>query len=239
MNIPGPLVVRLALALALLAMAFEGTGQSRKPLTDGFDRLSAKERTRIAEKETADAALDTAYQRWMQQGDTEFREQRYDEALEAYMEARRLRPYNVYPKVKVEDLQALIRKREAAKTLPPEDGPEPIPVPSPPMESPSGAIAPVQTATPSAKSPVGPAQPREATHVEPQVPKAETLPPITEGQRVYMEAGAVVTERVTDEDGRPVLYKKVAHPWGQTFYFKDGRSIPEREWQARFSGPER
>ncbi len=55
------------------------------------------------------------------------------------------------------------------------------------------------------------------------------------GERVYKEAGAVVVERVVLDDNRLVTYKKVVHPWGHTFYFKEGRSIPDWQWAERFS----
>ena len=86
--------------------------QDDKSLTDGFSKLSAKERTRIAEQENRDAEADTAYQRLMRQADLAFRQARYQDALGAFEEARARRPYNVYPKVKIQDLRALIRKKE-------------------------------------------------------------------------------------------------------------------------------
>ncbi len=247
MNNPGSILVRAVLVVAMLAMAAEGTGQGRKPLASGFDRLSAKERTRIAEKETADAAQDTAYQRLMEKGDDEFRAQRYEEALEAYTAARELRPYNVYPKVKIEDLQALIRKRDMAK---PGDAPaQPahspaqgsVPGQSPPAApaAPGAAPGPVPSIAPPAGRRAQPEPSREEPTLAAPAPKAGEQPPLMEEHRVYMEAGAVVTERLAVDEGRQVVYKKVAHPWGQTFYFKDGRPIPEREWQARFTAAER
>ena len=59
--------------------------------------------------------------------------------------------------------------------------------------------------------------------------------PTTIGERVYMEAGATVIERTVEDEGRNVVYKKVVHPWGQTFHFKDGLAISEREWKGRFN----
>ena len=60
--------------------------------------------------------------------------------------------------------------------------------------------------------------------------------PQTLGERVFLEAGAVVTERTVMDDGRPTVYRRVVHPSGQVFTFKDGLSIPERMWRKWFGG---
>ena len=49
-----------------------------------------------------------------------------------------------------------------------------------------------------------------------------------------MEGNASVLEITVSEDDRMVVYKKVKHPWGQLFYFKDGESIGQRVWLQRF-----
>lgn len=54
------------------------------------------------------------------------------------------------------------------------------------------------------------------------------------GERVYMEGGAVVTERTVSEGGRTTVYKRVVQRSGQVFHFKDGRAITALEWQERF-----
>jgi hypothetical protein len=50
----------------------------------------------------------------------------------------------------------------------------------------------------------------------------------------YKEGQAFVIERAVTVDGRLVKYKRVYHPYGQTFYFEDGLSVDERVWKARF-----
>ncbi|HMN04907.1 MAG TPA: hypothetical protein PKD45_04200 [Flavobacteriales bacterium] len=211
-----------------------------KSLTKEFDKLSAKERSRIAARETAEADSDSTYQRLMRKGDELFRAGSYDEALSVFGEARALRPYNVYPKVKMEDLQALIRKRDgearreaapvAAEMVPPEEVPAPVvgtPAPPPPVAAPPAtAVTPAVAPSPG-RPPVGVVHPAPAPAPPP--------PPPALGERVYLEGGAVVTERTVEDDGKMVIYKKVAHNWGQTFYFKEGSSIPERQWKERFT----
>lgn len=81
-------------------------------LTAEFANLSAKERTRIAKKEDKEAAQDLVFQDMMQQADVLFKDQQFNEALAVYRQARKRRPYNVHPKVKIQDLQALLKAEE-------------------------------------------------------------------------------------------------------------------------------
>lgn len=281
-------VVCLVLACAWIApCAAQGADGG---LTGDFDKLSPKERSKIAAKETQEAAADSGYQKIMQQADAAFRAGRYEDALSAFQEARGLRPYNVYPKVKIQDLQALIKRRDQelsdqkseppppAEPVPTEAAsPQPTASPEPPEtmasppsylpEPPTAAAAtpaaslsspeeaevttpetlPVEQDTapplPVGKSPL-PAPGTAPLNISPASTGGQARPvptpgpdvrPTAIGERVYLEAGATVTERTVEDEGRPVVYKKVAHPWGQTFHFKDGLSISEREWKDRFS----
>ena len=249
MNIRSILLVRSACLLFVMAWAFACAAQGNEGgLTKDFDKLSPKERTKIAARETQEAAADSGYQVTMREADQAFQAGRYEDALAAFQRARTMRPYNVYPKVKIEDLQALIKKKEReeaekAASAPSSVTPSPTPEvknsaamvtatpppPTPPVKAPEPP--PIETASepmPLPK-PLSEEQRPAATRPEPE------SPPLLPGQRVYMEAGAVVTERTVDNDGKLVVYKKVAHSWGQTFYFKDGLAISAREWGDRFS----
>lgn len=279
MNTSPTAFVRLALVLLLAAASGSVSAQrDSKSLTEDFGKLSAKERARIAEQETREAAADSAFQRVMHSAETTFQQGRYQEALETFQEARKMRPFNVYPKVKIQDLQALIKKKqeEAAKqaqAAPPQPPPtqvataptphieqaETVPVPppdSPPEATPAApveATPPAPEAAPTLSVPVAaePIHVAPAPQAKPDVPPPQAAPPPepnrqpaatpveakeiqAPGERIYKEAGAVVTERTVPDDGQLVTYKRVVHPWGQTFYFKDGRSISAREWDERF-----
>lgn len=114
-----PLVVgvntaRLLAYVAYLALAAgaQAQGTDAASLTDEFSRLSPKERARIARKEQEEARVDTAYQRVMARAEERFQQARYEDALAGYEQGRRMRPLNVYPKVKIQDIQALIKKRD-------------------------------------------------------------------------------------------------------------------------------
>ena len=271
----------LALALWTCLLA----AQPDNSLTPEFSQLSAKERARIAKREQEEAAKDPQYQAVMAKAEDLFKQQQYDEALASFIEARNIRPYNVYPKVKIQDLQALIAKRDAKVVPPPVDTaktviveapkvaapppepvkqPEPVPQPgpaivsvAPPVEKPlPGSVKqpepvimsvapPVEKPLPEPKVEVpierkGPAQPRvvqpsrDAVRVASVPPEPKPVQPDGMTERSYKEGRAVVLERQVVTDGKPVIYKKVTHPWGEPVHFKDGIAIPARVWHEAF-----
>lgn len=273
-----PLVRRACLLPLALAACTAMAQRGNESLTGDFGKLSAKERSRIAEREAQESAKDTIYQREMHNADLAFQQGRYEDALALFREARKLRPYNVYPKVKIEDLQALIKKKQeesakqaqeaeppapsvspqvpAAQQLapaaPPVESPTPTAKPEPASTAPPSPPAEVRetkaaTAPPTVPMPAKPLREAPAPRPEPvqDVPPARTTPAPTKapepklaappGERIYKEAGAVVTERTLPDGDHTVTYKRVAHSWGQTFYFKDGLAIPAREWKERFN----
>lgn len=224
------------------AMALYGQGGKAS-----FGEMSAKERSRIAEAEEEGASMDGKFQALMAHAEGLFREQRFEEALERFTEARDLRPYNVYPRVKIQDLQALIarREQEAEPPLAPTlSFPEPIAQPAEhaPQEVQRIVLAqPTTLEPPSPRAPAPePVQPPKAVHrPEPTVKKGtlrleETATPQEEGERIYKEGRAVVVERSAMVEGKLVNFRKVLHPWGEVMYFRDGASIPERAWVEAF-----
>ncbi|MBS1582494.1 MAG: hypothetical protein JST66_09875 [Bacteroidetes bacterium] len=244
MNTAVPGFVRSLMTGLLLAAGGEAFAQEGS-LTKDFPKLTAKERSRIAAKETEEAAADQAYQTRMQEAERAFQDKRYEDALAAYEQARELRPYNVYPKVKIQDLKALLKRQaEAAPATTAAAEPAPQP-PSAPAEPPPAAPPVVERpAAPPVQSP--PAKPVEHPAVggssrsqvhpprsEPERPPEP--PPIAMEERTYREGNAIVVERAVDDGGQRVVYKRVSHTWGQVFYFKDGRSVDERIWKDRFN----
>ncbi|HEY0977069.1 MAG TPA: hypothetical protein VGE21_06320 [Flavobacteriales bacterium] len=240
----------LALLWGLLAPAAfaQGKGES---LTDDFPKLSSKERSRIANKENREAQEDAAYQQEMQQAEAAFQAKHYEEALAGYERARALRPYNVYPKVKIEDLRVLLkqvpRSAEPTPAVIPEPAVEvPAAVPEPaPMPPPASVPVPVvdtpgrpATNKPPAPTPALRSAPVAADPVPASsaVQDAELLPDGIH-ERQYQQGRAYVVERTVMHQGEATVYKRVIHPAGQTFYFQDGRSVDERVWKERFDRP--
>ena len=204
-------LVRKLLIIAVLLFATPLWAQQTDPLSEEIKHLSPKERSALAAKETTEAKSDSDYQEVMRQAETAFREARYEDALSAYEEARRTRPYNVYPKVKIQDLQALLKKRDEAESGFQTGGARPAPVV--PVPPPALAVPVEQSVA---------------------IPTAPLDNPIMPVERVYMEGGAVVTERAVEEDGKPVVYKRVVQRSGQVFHFRDHLPIPAQMWLERF-----
>lgn len=254
--------MRLAALLILLSLASGLAAQVDSSLTDEFGKLSAKERARIAKKEQEESVNDTVFQDVMTQAEGLFQEQRYDEALERFKEARRLRPLNVYPKVKIQDLQALIAKREeAARKAKPEEAVPPELMP--PMEGPRTMVeaieqtksAPMTIEKAEVIEQVGIAEPEPSqtlktpvrepasranppTIREPRSEQVSPKPDPVDGmhERSFLEGRAVVLERRVVKEGKETIYRKVTHPWGQVVHFRDEQAISDREWKETFGG---
>jgi len=249
----------LAIVLLLGALGVHAQPPAQESLTDDFPGLSSKERTRIAKKEAEEAAADTAFQALMKASEALFQERRYEEALEGFRKARTARPYNVYPKVKIHDLETMLSKKAGETAVTPTPVPDPVVVPDP-APIPSVPPAPEQNAPHTGPKPVDPAAPTPsvarpkveapasrpvpaAVHVPPSSP-VESHPTHTEGpptkdgmvERSYKEGNAYVIERSVTEDGRTTVFKRVIHPWGGTYHFRDGKAIDERVWKERFGG---
>ena len=241
---------RSILAFALFA-ASVAVGQEDSSLTREFGHLSAKERARIAKQEVEDAAKDTRFQEAMVQAEALFQQKQYDAALAGFQDARALRPLNVYPKVKIQDLQALIAKREAAKAA--EEVRVIAPPPLPPDTASTAtatahedrAVAPVEVSRPvPVVEPTRKTEVRAEKRPDPIVVPAERVPaervvvePLPgEGmhERTYVEGRAIVLERKVVHGSRMEVYRKVTHPWGQVVHFRDGAVISERQWSEAF-----
>jgi hypothetical protein len=235
----GPL--RCASLLAALAAALLGHAQGDKgSLTEQFPNMSAKERSRIATKENEEAQKDQTYQEVMQRAERAFQEGRYEEAIKQYEEARAMRPYNVYPKVKIEDLRALLARQAAGTDTVAEV--EEHPVDPDPVVPQNTAVEPARPVPEPVKEPGPVVQGKPMPVPEPVLEKAATpagnAAPVKPADGVieqrYREGQAFVVERAVTIEGRLVKYKRVYHPSGQTFYFEDGLSVDERVWKARF-----
>lgn len=237
-------MLRPALVLAAWVACGQGpvhAQEERGSLTEEFPNMSAKQRARIAAKEVEEAGKDANYQQVMEQAERSFQAGRYEEALKSFEEARALRPYNVYPKVKIEDLRALLAKRAvAADTVVPPEEPsvavvEPPPTPIPP---PAPVVVPVKEPAPEPRPEPKRVVVQRPAPVEkaPTVTAPTTVSKPADGvvERQYREGQAFVIERAVTEDGHLVTYKRVFHPHGQVFYFQDGLSVDERVWKARF-----
>ncbi len=87
------------LLLSFVALPFIVLGQEE------FADLSAKERISIAEEEKVKAKNDPIFQDLMREGHQLFENKHYLKAIRKYEEAQTQRPYNVYPKVIIADIE--------------------------------------------------------------------------------------------------------------------------------------
>ncbi|MFZ1685873.1 MAG: hypothetical protein WAU70_00510 [Flavobacteriales bacterium] len=232
----------LLLSTFVIATASSVFAQEDASLTKEFAGLSAKERSKLAKQEVEDAAKDEVFKGMMDQAEVAFKAGRFDEARQHYADARERRPLNVYPKVKLEDLDVLIAKRaaeEAARTVaaapPPvvqrmDTAPAPLVITATKVinDAPAPVVI-MKEAIPPDAPPPAPVKTVQKSAVEQPLPT-----PLTEGERTYMEGNAKVLEITVNENKRMVVYKKVKHPWNQVYYFKDGESVGQRVWQERF-----
>lgn len=236
-------LLHIAFCVFVLLLAHPLRAQRDSSLTRAFDRMSAKERARVAQEEEVAAQQDALFQGYMRQGEEHFQAGRYDDALASYRQARSLRPLNVHPKVKIQDLEALVARKakEADQVVAPMPAPVEPPAPSPssdPLPPAPPAPAPV---APTPMPPRGPSTAPQPVHKppvdRPAVPSATaSKPDPAEGVRTFREGRAVVEERVVREGERLVVWRKVVHPWGEVVHFRDNEAVPARMWHERFGG---
>ena len=247
------LVMRSVLVVLLLGMSGTFQAQDEESLTQEFPELSAKERSRIAEREAAEAPRDEAFQAVMRTAEELFRSGRYEESLDRYLEARRMRPYNVFPKVKIQDLQALLAKQAE------EQGPAEVPTgalaPAPGVVVPAegtetlepGAVVPVAvTETPeppieraaevtvvpsTASSP--PEEAKLAKEPSPEVPMPKVVAPVTGTPGPDKEIGATPAEGTEERryrEGRAEVLERRVTLGGQTTVYR----MVRHPWGAVF-----
>lgn len=239
--------------LAITSLLCEGRVQAQPDeLTGEFGKLSAKERARIAQREETEAGADVVFTELMAGAEELFKAQDYDGALQKYKEARTRRPYNVHPKVKIEDLQALIKRREEEKATaiqePPPSEPAPVTRTTDHAEAPAGPgndgppptlLTDPPPMPPPKEEPLKERtvehaprekQPDPVTRPDPVV--VQPAPQLEEGERVYKEGRSIVVETTVNEEDRLVVYRKVSHPWGEEHYFREGSTISERAYRS-------
>ncbi len=212
-----------------------GVSAQRESLTDEFAYLNAKERSKIAKQERIDAVEDTVFIKLMEGGEVLFREREYEAALEKFQAARKRRPYNVNPKVKIEDLEALLKQREEQQSQKME-----VPSPGETTGSKNKGDQPIlrKNTPPEARSITASKQPIGVTSVMPD----EELPPANPRnnspdieQRIFIQGTARVLERIVLDQNREATYRKVTHEWGAIYYFKGNNTITKRTWDEVFS----
>lgn len=221
-----------------------------------FSELSAKQRIKIAEEEQVQAATDHTFQQEMELGHELFKQKHYLKAIRAYEQAQKKRPYNVYPKVKITDIElsmkdTLVQLREAEKQELSQQRdriePEKKPDQQQPNETEKERLEKLDNWEKKERERMAREREREDKKSEPlpesggDVPKisledyqkelAQKYPSgITEEE--YKEGNKSITKRIVVRGGKGNEYKRVEHSWGGVFYFKNGEAITDRVWKS-------
>lgn len=224
---------------------------------ENFAGLTAKERIVIAEKEESEAKGDSEFQQMMQIGHELFKDRHYLKAIHQYEKAQDKRPYNVYPKVIIADIElsmkdtlALLRQQEQLE-LQNQDRPrtetleDKNPDTNPEPESEAERQKRVNEWEREERRKLEAERERQKEK-EPEVSQsqgdvvilsmddfqkelAEKYPTgITE--EVTVDGNKTITKRVRVAGGKGDEYKRVEHGWGGVFYFKNGDAVTERVW---------
>lgn len=192
----------------------------------------------------------------MDRGHELFREKQYLKAVRMYERAGEKRPYNVYPKVKIADIQLSMQdtldflqaeEERAEERTQRRDKTQPK-QPDRPEESKEERIKKIDDWE---------RKEREKLERERERTSREKTPPVSgsggdvkkvsleEYQReladkypsgiteeVSTEGNKTIVKRIVVREGRGNEYKRVEHGWGGVFYFKNGDAVTERVWKA-------
>lgn len=242
--------------LILFTVFFFSISQFAKAQEE-FSQLSTKKRISIAEKEEREAIHDREFQVLMQEGNEYFKEKHYLKAIRKYEQAQEKRPYNVYPKVIIADIE--LSMKDTLETLRAVETAEQNLKSQPKKEL-------TESPKPEEVEPKNEEERRrkqeeweknERAKLEHQREKAKEEkpePPIqTDGEVIKLSIADLqkelgeqfptgVTEEVTREGNKTITkrivvennlgneYKKVVHDWGGVFFFKNGEAVTERVW---------
>jgi len=220
--------------------------------------MSARERIRVAENEKIAAATDAEFQQYMSTGHELFSDRHYLKAIRSYEKAAEVRPYNVYPKVKITDIELSMKdtleilraaekeeiKKEEPKPKEPEIAEDEEKLPETQEqtmerlnkweEKERQKLASQRDNKKTKKEQPQPSQTQsgdvQSMSIEDYRKElGETFPSgITE--TVTEEGNKIITKRVVVHDGKGDEYKKVVHNWGGIFFFKNGNAVTERVW---------
>lgn len=221
-----------------------------------FSNLSSRQRIAIAEKEQIEAATDEGFQDLMDKGHDLFKGKHYLKAIRAYEQAQNQRPYNVYPKVKITDIE--LSMKDTLEVLRAAEKEEMKEQPKPQAQSaPDVAERPQETEKermqrmdewerkererrmaererenkPREEVQTTGGDVRQVSLEEYQKQLAEKYPSgITE--ETMTEGNKTIVKRVVVKDGKGNEYKRVEHSWGGVFFFKNGDAVTDRVWKS-------
>jgi hypothetical protein len=244
-----------AFLVFLIVTVFQLSATAQEEFAD----LSSKERISIAEQEESEAKKDAEFQKTMREGHELFMQKHYLKAIRKYEKAQERRPYNVYPKVIISDIElsmadTLATLRAAEQLELPKETPEVIEPQTPepeqqevkPESDPNKRIDEWEKQERERRQREREAREREAKAREMEKANTEGLETLSiedyqkelgskfpNGitETTSKEGNKTITTRIVVKDGKGNEYKKVTHNWGGVFYFKNGEAVTERVWK--------
>ncbi len=232
-----------------------------QPDLSGF---SAKERAEIARQEQFEAATDRNFLNLMDQAHDLFVRNEYLKSIRKYEEAGALRPMNVYPPVKIRDIELAMKdtlkilrqreKEEQSDTSQSSVAEKPqLPNRQKEMdefeqkeqerrqkaedweESQRRQMAHQRALKKEQEEESMELSDQDGTDV-PQTSIEEFQLDLAKQynsgvtQRTYQDGQRSITERIVVKGDKGNEYKRVEHPWGGKFFFKNGTPISEETW---------
>ena len=225
----------------------------------GFSSLSAKERVKIAEQEELLSETDTEYQTIMKDGHELFKQGQYLQAVHKYEIAKDKRPFNVYPKIIITDIELnmkdmlkILREQEREMQLQEKLKKDPAIADRNEKNIKVTDAADEQKKLNDWENSERERLENERDHKSQKPTNLDTkntgadIPKMSvedfrqelgkrypEGitEEIYTEGNKTITKRIVVTNKNGDEYKKVvSNNWGGVFYFKNSVSITERIW---------
>ena len=232
-------------------------GNSFAQKTDALEGLSGKAKAKKLKQEEREAKKDGEYQAIMNEAHDLFANNQFNEALELYNKAHERRPLNQFPKVKIDDVKLAMENweepeevEEKAPTqenvLPEDNTEERIEEAYKNEIEKAETVVKEEVPAPVERKPekekkeentIKPAKNEEILEKKSTAEIREELADEKEDgvyEKTYMDGKKNITERLVVKDGKGDLYKRVIHPWGGVFYFKNYVSVTQNTWNNSY-----
>jgi len=244
------MMVRTLFLVCTFVCGISVNAQSQDPLAG----LSGKAKAKKLKQEEREAKKDKEYLAIMYDAHELFAQNKFEEALSLYEQAHKKRPINQYPKVKIEDvklalenyvepqepeIEAKIEEQISIEEKPEEKSQEERVEEAYEKElDKAKKVVDQEVKLPKTETPkeVKPVNTEKLERISISELREELAREYEDGvyENTFMEGKKSITERIVVKDGKGDLYRKVVHPWGGVYYFKNYASASEYTWKQSF-----